>query len=81
MGEAGTHGSEACGGINMDVMRTIQLPADLCEAAEKKFSGRFGSVEELLEVTLRELLRDGALKMDEHEQQIIEERLRALGYV
>jgi len=30
---------------------------------------------------LRELLRNDALKMDEQEQKIIEERLRGLGYV
>lgn len=67
--------------MNMDEKRAIHLPSDLCEAAEKRFSVRFGSVEELLEATLRELLSDEALKMDEREHRIIEERLRALGYV
>jgi hypothetical protein len=38
-------------------------------------------LEELLTATLNELLRDDALRMDEQEQQIIEARLKALGYV
>jgi hypothetical protein len=53
----------------------------LCRAAEEKFSHRFGTLEELLTATLNELLRDDALRMDEQEQQIIEARLKALGYV
>ena len=65
----------------MNDTRTIKLAADLCEAAEKQFSANFGSIEELLESLLRELLRDDALKMDEQEHKVIEERLKALGYV
>lgn len=65
----------------MDDMRQIILPEELCRAAEEKFSHRFGTLEELLIATLNELLRDDALRMDEQEQQIIEARLKALGYV
>ena len=65
----------------MNETRTISLPASLCEAAEKRFQARFGSLEDMLQTLLNELLRDDALKMDEHEQQVIEERLKALGYV
>jgi hypothetical protein len=65
----------------MNVTRTILLPIELCEAAEKRFSGRFGSVEGLLTAVLKELLRDGALELDKQEQEIIEARLKALGYV
>jgi len=57
------------------------LAEQLCRAAEEKFSHRFGTLEELLTATLNELLRDDALRMDEQEQQIIEARLKALGYV
>jgi hypothetical protein len=65
----------------MNEMRNIALPEPLCRAAEERFSHRFGSLEEFLTVALYELLRDDALRMDEREQQIVEERLKALGYV
>ena len=65
----------------MNATRTILLPIELCEAAEKQFSGRFGSVEDLLLAVLKELVRDDALKLDQGEQQIVESRLKALGYV
>jgi hypothetical protein len=65
----------------MNEMRKVVLPEQLCRAAEEKFSHRFGTLEELLTATLSELLRDDALRMDEQEQQIIEARLKALGYV
>jgi hypothetical protein len=38
-------------------------------------------LEEFLTAMLNELLRDDARRMDEQEQQIIEARLKALGYV
>lgn len=57
--------------------RTVRLPADLCAQAEKKF----GSLEELLEFVLRDLLRDDAAQQDESEQRVIEQRLRDLGYL
>ena len=59
----------------------IALPKELCEAAEQKFSTRFDSVSELLTALLTELVREDAMQMDEREQQVIEQRLRALGYV
>ena len=65
----------------MNEVRKIALPEQLCQAAEEKFSHRFGAVEELLTAALNELLRDDAKQMDEQEQQIIESRLKALGYV
>ena len=65
----------------MSEMRTIQLPADLCAGAEKKFARVFGSVEELLVAVLRDLLRGEAQSADEAEQRLVEERLRELGYL
>lgn len=65
----------------MSEMRTIQLPAELCADAEAKFGSVFGSLEELLVSVLRELLRDEARSADEAEQQLVEERLRELGYL
>jgi hypothetical protein len=65
----------------MDGKRSVALPEELCLAVEKKFAHRFGGLEELLTAALEELGRDDALKMDEKEQQIIEERLKGLGYI
>jgi hypothetical protein len=65
----------------MNSMRSVCLPEELCQAAEKRFSQRFSSVDELIVSMLQELLRDDASKMDERELQIIEQRLRGLGYV
>jgi hypothetical protein len=65
----------------MDQIRTVALPEELCSAVERKFARRFGGLEELLTAALEELVRDEALKIDEKEQQIIEERLRGLGYI
>jgi hypothetical protein len=45
--------------------------------AEKKF----GSLEQLLEYVLRDLLRDDDARRDEAEQRMVEQRLRDLGYL
>jgi len=65
----------------MTEMRQVQLPADLCLAAEKKFARRFSSLEELLIYVLTDLSADDASQADCAEQHIIEERLRELGYI
>ncbi len=65
----------------MTEMREVRLPADLCAAAEKKFSQKFSTLEELLTFILRDLSRDEALQLDHAEQRIIEDRLRELGYI
>ncbi len=62
-------------------LREVHLLADLCDEAERRFGSRYGSLEGFLEFLLRELLRDDAVKMDEAEQRVIEERLRDLGYL
>jgi hypothetical protein len=62
-------------------MRSVNLPAELCAQAEKKFGKNFGNVEQLLEFVLRDLLRDDAAQADAAEQRLVEERLRELGYL
>ena len=69
------------GGCIVATTRNITLPEDLCSAIERKFGRRFGSLDEFVANTLTHLLRDDALAMDAREQEIIEERLKALGYV
>lgn len=64
----------------MTQMRQVQLPEELCAAAEKKFRKQFASLEELLAFILRDLsLDDDSLQADE--EQMVEERLRELGYI
>jgi hypothetical protein len=65
----------------MTQMREVSLSAELCEAAEKKFAHKFGSLEELLAFILRDLLHDEATQLDHAEQRMIEDRLRELGYI
>jgi hypothetical protein len=62
-------------------LRDVRLPVDLCAAAEAKFAQKFANIEELLSFVLRDLLRDDAAKVDKAEQQLVEERLRELGYL
>lgn len=65
----------------MTEIRAVRLPADLCAAAEKKFDRRFGGLEELLAFVLQELVRDDAFQADQAEQNLVEQRLRELGYL
>jgi hypothetical protein len=65
----------------MSQLRDIQLPADLCAAAEMKFGSAFRTVDDLLIFLLQELLRSDTTQMDRTDQAIVEERLRDLGYI
>lgn len=65
----------------MNGVRNVDLPEELCISVEKKFAHRFGGVEEILTAALEELVRDDAVRMDEKEERIIEERLKGLGYI
>lgn len=62
-------------------LREVQLPNDLCLAAERRFQEEFSSLEDLLIFVLKDLVRDEASALDQAEQRIIEERLRDLGYL
>ena len=61
--------------------REVRLPADLCDAAEKKFGASFPKVEDLLVFLLQDLLHDDSASFDQAEMQLIEQRLRDLGYM
>ena len=61
--------------------RQITLPEELCAAAEHKFGARFQGLEPFLEFVVQELIRDDAEKLDKAEQDIIDRRLRDLGYL
>lgn len=61
--------------------RQINLPEELCAAAEKKFGAQFESLDALLEFVLGELTQDVAETLDRSEQAVLEQRLRDLGYI
>ena len=61
--------------------RAISLPEQLCAAAEQRYGARFETLESLLEFVLSELLQDEAAALDQTEQEILEKRLRDLGYL
>ena len=65
----------------MATTREVHLPEALCAAVEQKFGHRFGSLEEAISAILSQLVRDDALIMAAREQQIIEDRLKGLGYI
>jgi hypothetical protein len=74
----------ACGEgseILMAQYRTVGLPEDLCAAAEKQLPGQFDSLEALLRFFLQEITRDESNKFDQAEEEIIQRRLRDLGYM
>ena len=65
----------------MSDFREIRLPDELCGAVEKRFAPRFARVDDLLVFILEELGGADATAIDHREQQIIEQRLRDLGYI
>jgi hypothetical protein len=62
-------------------LRQIGLPEDLCAAAEELYGKRFPNLEKLIVFLLEEVTRRDAVTLDQEEQRIIEERLKALGYI
>jgi len=62
-------------------LRQISLPEELCLAAEELYGKRFPSLEKLIVFLLEEVTRRDAVRLDQEEQRIIEERLKALGYL
>jgi len=65
----------------MNGTRKVCLPEDLCRAAEEKFGARFSSEDELVCNLLTALLKDDGSQMDSREIEVVEQRLRGLGYV
>ncbi len=65
----------------MTQLRTVSLPQDLCAEAERQFGSRFDNLEALLTFVLQEITKADASLLDQAEQQIIERRLKDLGYL
>lgn len=62
-------------------IREIRLPSELCDAVEQHFGAQFTNIEDLLVFVLSELIREDSHKLDQSDQQMIEARLRDLGYL
>jgi hypothetical protein len=62
-------------------MRQIQLPEDLCRRIEEHYSHQFSNIEACLRFILERLANDQSTELDRVEEQIVEQRLRDLGYV
>jgi hypothetical protein len=66
-------------------LRQLNLREELCSSAEALFCKgprpQFPSLEKLIEFLLGEVTREDAAGLDQKEQRIIEERLKALGYM
>jgi hypothetical protein len=65
----------------MNEVREIRIPSELCAEVEKKFAQTFGTLEELLVFVLRDLSNAEAAQLDQLEQQLVDDRLRELGYL
>jgi hypothetical protein len=61
--------------------RTLQLSEDLCAKAQTWMPTRFATLEAFVEFLLQEMMREDASKLDEAEEQIVQQRLRDLGYI
>lgn len=65
----------------MSDFRSVRLPEELCEQAERWVKGRFESLEALITFALREIVNDEGCKLDEQEEAMVQQRLRDLGYM
>lgn len=66
----------------MNSWRELRLPSELCEKVERQIQGsQFATLEEFLTFLLREVASRDSSRLDEQERQVIEQRLRDLGYM
>lgn len=65
----------------MTQFQTVSLPKNLCAEVEKQFGGRFDNIEALLTFVLQEITKVDASLLDQAEEQMIEQRLKDLGYL
>ena len=59
----------------------MQLHEELCVRAETWLKGRFDSLEGLLSFLLEEIIKEEGAKLDQREEDIVQQRLRDLGYI
>jgi hypothetical protein len=61
--------------------RSVRLPEELCAQAERWLKGRFDSLEALITFALQEIVNQDDGKLDEQEEEMVQQRLRDLGYI
>lgn len=67
--------------VVMAEYRTVRLPEELCRRAEKWQQGRFADLEALLVFMLEEIIKGETDKLDREEVEMVEQRLKDLGYI
>ena len=65
----------------MNQYRSVRLPEELCEKAEQWLKGRFESLEALMTFALQEIIQNQGGKLDQQEEEMVQQRLRDLGYI
>jgi len=65
----------------MTEYRNVRLPEDLCSQADLWLTGRFDNIETLIDFLLREVMKDDSAKLDQAEEELVQQRLRELGYI
>ncbi len=61
--------------------RSIRLREELCKAVEQRYSRDFSGLEELITFVLQSLMQNDQPSPDAEELQIVEQRLKDLGYL
>jgi len=64
-----------------DQYRTIRISEELCKQAESWLKGRFESLDALITFALQEITKDDGSNLDQAEEELIQQRLRDLGYI
>lgn len=64
-----------------DNFRSIRLPEELCAQAERWQQGRFDTLEALITFALEEIVKDDSSRLDQQDEEMVQQRLRDLGYL
>ena len=61
--------------------RSLQIPEELCAQAERWLRGRFNNLEDLVAFALEEIIKEESAKLDQQEEEMVQQRLKDLGYI
>ena len=64
-----------------DQYRSVRLPEELCQRADAWLKGRFENLDVLVAFVLQEIVKDESAKLDQQEEEMVQQRLRDLGYI
>lgn len=65
----------------MDGSRAVQIPSNLYLAIQDRLGSNFASVDQFVSYVLGEVLQDDSAPFDESERDMIQSRLKDLGYL